>query len=131
MASKSFDKLIEEIGNMSVLELADLVKSLEEKFGVSAAMPMMAGGAAAAPAAAADAAPKEEAKASFKVTLTASGDKKIDVIKALRKVTTLGLAEAKAAVENAPTVIGTDVAKADAQNMKKELEAAGAKVELA
>ncbi|MCL4229687.1 50S ribosomal protein L7/L12 [Candidatus Dependentiae bacterium] len=126
MASK-FEKMIEEIGNMSVLDLADFVKALETKFGVSAAMPMMA--AAAAPAA--EAAPKAEEKTEYKVTLSAAGDKKIDVIKALRKVTTLGLAEAKAAVENAPTVIGEAVAKADAQNMKKELEAAGAKVELA
>jgi len=125
MTSK-FEKLIEEIGNMSVLDLADFVKALETKFGVSAAMPMMA---AAAPAA--EAAPKAEEKTEFKVTLAATGDKKIDVIKALRKVTSLGLAEAKAAVENAPTVIGETVAKADAQNMKKELEAAGAKVELA
>jgi large subunit ribosomal protein L7/L12 len=128
MASK-FDQLIEQIGSMTVLDLADFVKALEEKFGVSAAMPMMAAGAAAAPAAAE--APKAEEKSEYKVTLTAGGDKKIDVIKALRKVTTLGLAEAKAAVENAPTVIGEAVPKADAQNMKKELEAAGAKVELA
>jgi len=126
MASKSFDKLIEEIGSMSVLDLADLVKALEEKFGVSAAMPQMS--AAAAPAAAE--APKEEAKSEYKVTITSAGDKKIDVIKALRKATPLGLAEAKAAVENAPTVIGEAVPKADALNMKKELEAAGAKVEL-
>jgi large subunit ribosomal protein L7/L12 len=128
VASKSFDKFIEEIGNMSVLELADLVKALEQKFGVSAAMPMMAGGAVAASNA--EAAPKEEAKSEYKVTITSAGDKKIDVIKALRKVTQLGLGDAKAAVENAPTVIGEAVAKADALNMKKELEAAGAKVEL-
>jgi large subunit ribosomal protein L7/L12 len=128
VASKSFDKFIEEIGNMSVLELADLVKALEQKFGVSAAMPMMAGGAVAASNV--EAAPKEEAKSEYKVTITSAGDKKIDVIKALRKVTQLGLGDAKAAVENAPTVIGETVAKADALNMKKELEAAGAKVEL-
>lgn len=128
MASK-FDQLIEQIGGMTVLDLADFVKALEEKFGVSAAMPMMAAGAAAAPVAAE--ASKAEEKSEYKVTLTSGGDKKTDVIKALRKVTTLGLAEAKAAVENAPTVIGETVPKADAQNMKKELEAAGAKVELA
>lgn len=126
MASKSFDKLIEEIGGMTVLDLADFVKALEEKFGVSAAMPTMAAGAAPVAAEA-----SKEEKTEYKVTLTAAGDKKIDAIKALRKVTTLGLAEAKAAVEGAPTVIGEAVAKADAQNMKKELEAAGAKVELA
>lgn len=125
MASK-FDKLIEEIGSMSVLDLADLVKALEEKFGVSAAMPMAA---AVAPIAAV--APKAEEKQEYKVTLVSGGDKKIDAIKALRKVTTLGLAEAKAAVENAPSVLGETVPKADAQNMKKELEAVGAKVELA
>ena len=126
MASNSFDKLIEEIGKMSVLDLADFVKALEEKFGVSAAMPV-----AAAPAAQAggEAAEKEE-KSEYKVTLKTPGEKKIDNIKALRKVTQLSLSDAKKAVEEAPTVIGEAVPAEDAMKMKKELEAVGAKVEL-
>ena len=115
MASKSFDKLIEEVGNMSVLELSDLVKALEDKFGVSAAMP------AAAPVAAAPAAAEAEEKTEYKVTLKKAGPEKIKNIKALRKVTSLGLGEAKTAVVEAPTVIGESVPKADAMNMKKEL----------
>lgn len=124
--SASTNKLIEEIGNMSVLELANLVKALEEAFGVSAAMQV-----AAAPAAAAGETAAAEVKSEFKVTLKESGEKKIDVIKALRKViTTLSLTDAKKAVEEAPTVIGEAVAKEDAQKIKEALEAAGAKVEL-
>jgi large subunit ribosomal protein L7/L12 len=125
MASKSYDKLIDEIGNMSVLDLADFVKSLEEKFGVSAAMPV-----AAAPAA--GAAPAEAAveKSEFKVTLQEAGSEKIKAIKALRSVTQLSLSDAKKAVEEAPTVIGENVAKEDANKMKEALEAAGAKVQL-
>ena|SRR3990167_6478871 len=117
-------KMIEEIGSMSILELAELVKSLEEAFGVSAS-------AMAAPAAAAVVeAPKEE-KLEFKVTLTDGGSEKIKVIKALRQVTTLALTEAKKAVDEAPTVLGESVPKDDARKMKEALEAAGAKVELA
>lgn len=128
MASKSFDKLVEEISNMTVLDLADFVKELEDKFGVSAAMPM-----AAAPAASADAGQeaKAEEKSSYKVTLEDGGSEKIKAIKALRQVTTLGLSEAKKAVEEAPTVIAESASKEDAQKMKEALEAAGAKVKLA
>ncbi|MEX0940061.1 MAG: 50S ribosomal protein L7/L12 [Candidatus Babeliales bacterium] len=127
MSAKSYDKLIDEIGNMSVLQLSEFVKALEEKFDVSAAagMPMMA----AAPAVEAGA--KAEEKTEFKVTLQEGGPEKIKTIKALRSVTTLGLAEAKQAVENAPTVIGEAVAKDKANEMKKALEEVGAKVELA
>lgn len=125
MASKSFDKLIEEIGNMSVLELSDLVKVLEDKFGVSASMP-----AAAAPVVAAPAAAEAEEKSEYKVTLKKAGPEKIKNIKALRKITALGLGDAKTAVEEAPTVIGESVSKDDAMNMKKEMEAVGAEVEL-
>jgi large subunit ribosomal protein L7/L12 len=125
MASKSFDKLIEEIGSMSVLDLSEFVKAIEDKFGVSAAMPVMAG--AAAPVAGAA---KAEEKSEYKVTLQAGGPEKIKTIKALRKVTSLGLGDAKKAVENAPTVLGESVAKEDAEKMKKELEAIGAKIEL-
>ena len=123
--SANTNKLIEEIGSMSVLELANLVKALEEAFGVSAAMPV-----AAAAVADAGEVVVAEVKSEFKVTLKEAGDKKIDVIKALRKVTTLNLSDAKKAVEEAPTVIGEAVSKDDAQKMKTELEAAGAKVEL-
>lgn len=123
--SANTNKLIEEIGSMSVLELANLVKALEEAFGVSASMP-----AAAAPAADAGETAVAEVKSEFKVVLKEVGEKKIDVIKALRKVTTLNLSDAKKAVDEAPTVIGESVTKDDAQKMKTELEAAGAKVEL-
>lgn len=123
--SKNFDQIIDQIGNMTTFELADLVKSIEEKFGVSAAMPVAAAGAAVAGGAV------QEEKNEFKVTLKESGAEKIKVIKALRTVTQLSLTDAKNAVEGAPTIIGESVPKADAQKMKETLEAAGAKVELA
>ena len=129
MASKSFDKLIEEIGKMSVLELSDFVKALEEKFDVSAAMPAVAAGVPAAGAA--PAAEQAEEKSEYKVTLKKAGPEKIKNIKAVRKVTSLGIGEAKKAVEEAPTVLGEAVPKDEAMNMKKELEAVGAEVELA
>lgn len=126
MASKSFEGLVQQIKDMSVLELSNFVKELETTFGVSAAMPMMA-----APAAAdAGQAAKAEEKSSYKVTLEDGGAEKIKAIKALRSVTTLGLSEAKGAVEGAPTVIAESASKEDAEKMKKELEAAGAKVKL-
>lgn len=121
----NYEKLMDEIGAMSVIDLAELVKALETKFGVSAAMPV----GAAAPAAEA-AAPAEE-KSEFKVTLKEGGTDKIKVIKALRQVTTLGLTEAKKAVEEAPSILGEAVPKEKAKEMKTVLEAAGAKVELA
>lgn len=129
MAQKSFDSLINEISNLTVLDLSELVKALEEKFGVSAAMPMAAPAAGAATDA--GAAKPAEAKSEFKVTLKDIGTDKIKVIKALRSVTTLGLAEAKQAVEGAPFVVGEAVAKDKAAEMKKALEEAGATVELA
>lgn len=129
MAQKSFDKLIDEISNLSVLDLSELVKELEKKFGVTAAMPVAApAGQAGAEAAAAKPA---EVKAEFKVTLKDSGSEKIKVIKALRSVTSLGLAEAKQAVEGAPTVIAEAASKEKSDEMKKALEEAGAKVEVA
>ncbi len=119
MASKSFDKLIDEIGSMSVLEVADFVKALEEKFGVSAAMPV-----AAAPAAgAAGGETAAEEKTEFKVTLQEAGSEKIKAIKALRSVTSLSLSDAKKAVEDAPTVVGESVAKEDANKMKEAMSA--------
>ncbi len=130
MAAKMQEKLVEEISGLTVLELADLVKALEDKFGVSAAMPVAA--AAAAPAAAAAAAPAEE-KAEYKVTLKDAGDesKKIAIIKALRKVVpALNLTDAKKMVESTPAVISEAASKDDAKKIKEEIEAAGGKVEL-
>lgn len=127
MSSQAFEKLITEIGNMSVLELNDFVKALEEKFGVSAAA--MSAGAAPAAGAAAAAAPAAE-KAEYDVKLTDAGAQKIQVIKALKGATTLSLSEAKEKVDGAPVVVANKLAKADAEKLKKELEAAGAKVEL-
>lgn len=124
-----FEKLLEEIGSMSVLELSDFVKELEKKFGVSAAMPAMAAGAGVAVSAQAPAAAEE--KSEYKVTLQEGGDKKVDVIKALRKVMpNINLTEAKQKVEGAPVVIAEAVSKEDAQKIKEALEAAGAKVQL-
>jgi len=121
MSSNAFEKLITEIGNMSVVDLNDFVKALEEKFGVSAAA-MSSGPAAAAPVVA-------EEKAEYKVKLLEAGAQKIQVIKALKAATSLSLSEAKEKVDGVPTDLGT-LAKADAEKLKKELEAAGAKVEL-
>jgi len=120
-----FKTLVESIEKLSVLDLAELVKVLEEKFGVSAAAPVMA--MAAAPGAAGEAA---EEKTEFTVELTAAGDNKIGVIKAVRAVTELGLKEAKDLVDGAPKVIKEGVKKEDAEKMKKQLEEAGARVTL-
>lgn len=119
-------KIVEDLSSLTVLEAAELSKMLEEKWGVSAAAPVAvaaAGGGAAA------AAPVEE-KTEFTVVLAAAGDKKIEVIKEVRAITGLGLKEAKDLVEGAPKTVKEGVAKADAEGMKKKLEAVGAKVEL-
>ncbi len=118
-------KIVEDLSKLSVLEAAELSKMLEEKWGVSAAAPVAM---AAAPGAAA-AAPAEE-KTEFTVVLAAAGDKKIEVIKEVRAITGLGLKEAKDLVEGAPKTVKEGVNKKDADDMKKKLEAAGAKVEL-
>jgi len=115
------NKIIDDLSKLTVVEAADLSKQLEEKWGVSAAAP-----AAAAPAGAA----AEEEKSEFTVFLVAAGDKKINVIKEVRAITALGLKEAKDLVEAAPKEVKTGVAKKEAEDMKKKLEAAGAKVEL-
>jgi large subunit ribosomal protein L7/L12 len=129
MAAKSYEKFVDEIGNMTVLELADLVKALETKFGISAAMPVAAAGVAAP---AADAAPAAAEKSEYKVTLKDAGTEKIKVIKALREVIpNLALSDAKKFTEETPAVIAESVVKADAEKMKKKLEEVGAKVELA
>jgi large subunit ribosomal protein L7/L12 len=124
-------ELIAAIEKMSVLELAQLVKALEEKFGVSAAAPMMMAGAvpAGGTAAAAPAEPVEE-QTEFDVTLKAVGDKKINVIKAVRAVTNLGLKEAKDLVESAPTTVLSAVSKEVAADAKSKIEAEGATVEV-
>ena len=117
------NKIIDDLSTLTVVEAAELSKQLEEKWGVTAAAPV----AAAAPGAAA---PAGEEKSEFTVFLSATGDKKINVIKEVRSITGLGLKEAKDLVEAAPKEIKVGVAKKDAEEMKKKLEAAGAKVEL-
>lgn len=119
----NLEKLVEDLSALTVIEAADLAKLLEEKWGVSAAAPVAAAGAAAG------AAPAEE-KDSFDVVLESAGDNKINVIKAVREITGLGLKEAKDLVEGAPKPLKEGVAKADAETMKKKLEEAGAKVAL-
>ena len=118
------NKIIEDLSSLTVVEAAELSKQLEEKWGVTAAAAV-----AAAPAVAGGEAPAEE-KDEFTIMLTAAGDKKINVIKEVRAVTALGLKEAKDLVEGAPKEIKSGVSKKDAEEMKKKLEAAGAKVEL-
>ncbi len=124
---EKFKALVEQIEKLSVLDLAELVKVLEEKFGVSAAAPVMAVAAAGAPAA--GAAPAEE-QATFNVELTDAGANKIGVIKVIREITQMGLKDAKDLVDGAPKVIKEGVGKAEAEDIKKKLEAAGAKVTL-
>lgn len=121
---EKFQKLVSEIEKMSVLDLSELVKILEEKFGVSSAAPLAV---AAAPVAAA--APLEE-KSEFNVELTSSGDNKIAVIKVVKEITQIGLKEAKDLVDAAPKILKEGVKKAEAEVMKKKLEQAGAKVTL-
>jgi len=125
MSTITKENVISFIENMSVLELSQLVKELEDKFGVSAAAPV-----AAAAVAGGAAAPAAEVKTEFTVVLAAAGDKKIEVIKEVRAITGLGLKEAKDLVEGAPKPLKEGVAKAEADEMKKKLEAVGAKVEL-
>ena len=119
------NKIIENLSSLTVVEAAELSKQLEEKWGVTAS----AAAVTAAPAAGAGAAPAEE-KDEFTIVLTAAGDKKINVIKEIRAITTLGLKEAKDLVEGAPKEVKTSVNKKEAEEIKKKLEAAGAKVEL-
>ena len=125
----SRQEILEAIGGMTVLELADLVKEMEDRFGVSAAAPV----AMAAPAgggAAGAAAPAAEEKTEFDVVLKSGGDKKIQVIKVVRELTSLGLKEAKDLVDGAPKTVKEGVGKAEAEEMKRKLEEAGGAVEL-
>ena len=126
MASEKILNLIEEVKNLTVLELSELVKALEEEFGVSAAAPMMA----AMPAAGAAAGAAEEEKTEFDVVLASAGAKKIGVIKVVREITGLGLKEAKELVDGAPATVKEAVAKEEAEAMKAKLEEAGATIEL-
>ncbi len=123
--SVSKDQILEAISAMTFLELSQLIKAMEEKFGVSAAAAV----AVAAPAAGA-AAPAAEEKTEFTVVLAAAGEKKVEVIKVVRAVTGLGLKEAKDLVDGAPKPVKEGISKADAEALKKQLEEAGAKVEL-
>jgi len=125
--SKKMEEVISSIEGMTVLELANLVKVLEEKFGVTAAQPMLVQ-AGAAPAATGAAAAEE--KTVFTVVLASAGANKINVIKEIRAITTLGLKEAKDLVEGAPKTVKEGITKEEAEDIKKKLEAAGAKVEL-
>ena len=118
------EKIVEELSALTVIEAAELSKMLEEKWGVSAAAPVAVAAVAAA------AGPAAEEQSEFTVVLAAAGDKKIDVIKEVRAITGLGLKEAKDLVEGAPKAVKEGASKADAEEIKKKLEAAGAKVEL-
>ena len=118
------EQIVDAIAAKSLMEVMDLVKAIEEKFGVSAAAPVMAVAAAGAAAG-----PVEE-QTEFNVILKAAGDKKVEVIKAVRAITGLGLKEAKDLVEGAPQTVKEGASKEDAEKMKKDLEAAGAQVEL-
>ncbi len=127
MAKLTVQEIVEAVENLTVMELAELVKALEEKFGVSAAAPV----AVAAPVAGAAAAEEQaEEKTSFDVVLTDVGSSKIKVLKVVREITGLGLAEAKALIDNLPKAIKEGVSKEEAEELKKKLEEVGAKVEL-
>lgn len=125
MASEKVVKLLDDIKALTILEMNELVKTLEEEFGVTAA-PVAVAGAAAGGAAA----PAAEEKTEFDVVLTAAGDKKLEVIKAVREITGLGLKDAKDLVEGAPKTVKEGASKDDAEAIKKQLEDAGASVEL-
>ena len=124
MAEITKDQVVSFIENMTVLEMAEFVKELEEKFGVSAAAPMAVAAAGAAPAAA------EEVKDEFDVILASVGDKKIQVIKEVRAITGLGLKEAKAVVDEAPKAVKEKATKEEAEEIKKKLEEVGATIEI-
>ena len=124
MASEKILKFVEDVKGLTVLELNELVKAIEEEFGVSAAAPLMVAGGAAA------AAPAAEEKSEFDVILTNAGASKMGVIKLVKEITGLGLKEAKALVDEAPKPVKEGASKADAEDIKKKLEDAGATVEL-
>ena len=123
MASEKITKFVEEVKTLTVMELAELVKAIEEEFGVSAAAPVMVAGPA-------EAAPAADAKTEFDVVLIEPGASKMPVIKLVKEITGLGLKEAKELVDNAPKPVKEGVPTAEAEELKKKLEEAGAKVEL-
>lgn len=123
----SKEDILNAVAEMSVMDIVELISAMEEKFGVTAAAAVAV---AAAPAAGGDAGAAEEEKTDFDIVLASTGDKKVNVIKAVRSITGLGLKEAKAIVDGAPSTVKEGVAKADAEAAKKELEEAGATVEL-
>jgi large subunit ribosomal protein L7/L12 len=128
MAATGVDKVFDELGKMSVLELVELKKKIEEEWGITAAAPVAVAAAAGAPAAGDGAAAEEQT--AFDVILTGAGDKKIQVIKVVRAVTGLGLKEAKDLVDGAPNPVKEGAAKEEAESVKAQLEEAGASVEL-
>jgi large subunit ribosomal protein L7/L12 len=125
--SPKIEEIIDTVGSLTVLELAELVKALEEKFGVSAAAPMIVAGA---PADGDDSAVAAEEKDSFDVVLTSAGDKKIQVIKVVREITSLGLKEAKALVDEAPKAVKEGITKQEAEEIQTKLSEVGGKVEI-
>jgi large subunit ribosomal protein L7/L12 len=127
LTPEKMEEIVNTLSDLTILEVSDLVKKLEEKWGVSAAAPMMVAGAAAAPAAAPAAVQEKE---DFDVVLTSAGEKKIQVIKVVRELTGLGLKEAKDLVDGAPKTVKEAVPKAEAESMKKKLEEAGGAIEL-
>jgi large subunit ribosomal protein L7/L12 len=129
MAASAVDKVFDELGKMTVLDLVELKKKIEEEWGVTAAAPVAVAAPGAAPAAAGDGAAAEE-KSEFDVVLTGAGDKKIQVIKVVRAITGLGLKEAKDLVDGAPNPVKEGVAQEEADSIKAQLEEAGASVEV-
>ena len=129
MAATAVDKVFDELGKMTVLDLVELKKKIEEEWGVTAAAPVAVAAPGAAPAAAGDGAAAEE-KTEFDVVLTGAGDKKIQVIKVVRAITGLGLKEAKDLVDGAPNAVKEGVAQEEADSIKAQLEEAGASVEV-
>jgi large subunit ribosomal protein L7/L12 len=130
MAASGVDKVFDELGKMTVLDLVELKKKIEEEWGVTAAAPVAVAAPGAAPAAAGDGAAAGEEQTEFDVLLTGAGDKKIQVIKEVRAVTGLGLKEAKDLVDGAPNPVKEGVAREEADSIKEQLEAAGATVEI-
>jgi large subunit ribosomal protein L7/L12 len=127
LTAEKMEEIVATLSGLTILEIADLVKKLEERWGVSAAAPVVVAGGGAAAAAQPAAAPEKD---EFDVVLTGAGEKKIQVIKVVRELTSLGLKEAKDLVDGAPKAVKEGVAKAEAEEMKKKLEAAGGAVEL-
>ena len=130
MAATGVDKLFDELGKMSVLELVELKKKIEDEWGITAAAPVAVAAPGAAPAAAGDGAAAGEEQSEFDVVLTKAGDKKIQVIKVVRAITGLGLKEAKDLVDGAPNAVKEGAAQEEADSIKAQLEEAGASVEL-